>query len=40
MPSRYEAADMIVRLYHRRQGWAWVGFGSDIGTSRPHDSDS
>jgi hypothetical protein len=24
-------AGTIVRLYHRRRGWAWVGFGSLIG---------
>src|ERR1700677_1995276 len=23
--------DRIVRLHHRRRGWAWVGFGSLIG---------
>jgi len=31
MPPGDEAADTIVRLYHRRRGWAWVGFGSLIG---------
>lgn len=25
------AVDQIVRLYHRRRGWAWTGFGSLIG---------
>jgi hypothetical protein len=31
MSSRDGNADTIVRLYHRRRGWAWVGFGSLIG---------